>query len=278
MNDNAFDLDFFIPEKKIENIQRTTHLGIGAHYDDLEIMASHGIIDCYDCSFKHFGGVICTDGAGSSRTGEYSKLTDNEMAKLRLTEQNEAAVIGKYNFIAHMGYSSNEVKMTKKDELVDKLCSILLTSKPDYIYTHNFFDKHKTHVAVASLVIEALRKVSSLYIPKKVWGCEVWRGLDWLSDEDKVVMNVSANEEFILSLLSPFKSQVDGGKRYDLATIGRMRANATYFNSHSIDLCSLAYFAIDLGDLIKNPDMKRSEFIERYINKFKKEVIENNNA
>ena len=41
--------DIFIPDDAtIESaLNRTTHLAIGAHSDDLEIMAYHGIVNCY---------------------------------------------------------------------------------------------------------------------------------------------------------------------------------------------------------------------------------------
>ena len=48
---------------------RTTHLGIGAHQDDLEFMAFHGILACFAREDRWFGGVTCTNGAGSSRSG-----------------------------------------------------------------------------------------------------------------------------------------------------------------------------------------------------------------
>jgi hypothetical protein len=56
-------------------LPRTTHLGIGAHQDDLEFMALHGILECYEQSDKWFGGIICTDGAGSARTGPFAKFS-----------------------------------------------------------------------------------------------------------------------------------------------------------------------------------------------------------
>ena len=36
---------------------RTTHLGIGAHQDDLEFMAYEGVSACYDSEDLWFGGV-----------------------------------------------------------------------------------------------------------------------------------------------------------------------------------------------------------------------------
>src|SRR5690606_31522355 len=63
--------DIFIPDSaSIEKaLARTTHVAIGAHQDDLEFFAYHGIIECYGRNDRWFTGITCTDGAGSSRTG-----------------------------------------------------------------------------------------------------------------------------------------------------------------------------------------------------------------
>jgi len=60
----------------------------------------------------------------------------------------------------------------------------------------------------------------------------VWRDLDWLVDSDKAPFDVSEHENLQAALLGVFDSQIAGGKRYDLASMGRRRANATYFESH----------------------------------------------
>ncbi len=41
--------EFFIPDgiPAEEGIARTTHMAISAHQDDIEIMAYHGIIECF---------------------------------------------------------------------------------------------------------------------------------------------------------------------------------------------------------------------------------------
>jgi len=53
----------FIPDRSPEQeaIHRITHLGIGAHQDDLEFMSFLGILECYHSSDNWFGGVTCTD-------------------------------------------------------------------------------------------------------------------------------------------------------------------------------------------------------------------------
>ena len=65
----------FVPDGKsvADALKRITHLGIGAHQDDLEFMAFHGILECFARDQKWFGGVTCTNGAGSSRTGAYAQ-------------------------------------------------------------------------------------------------------------------------------------------------------------------------------------------------------------
>ncbi|OVE77043.1 PIG-L family deacetylase, partial [bacterium E08(2017)] len=74
LNDNT---DIFIPGNidLDEAVSRTTHLAIGAHQDDIEIMAYHGIASCYRQVDKWFSGVTVTDGSGSPRSGEYADYT-----------------------------------------------------------------------------------------------------------------------------------------------------------------------------------------------------------
>src|SRR6202040_3799678 len=88
-NPNA---DLFVPDGAAPEtaIARTTHLCIAAHQDDIEIMAYHGISECFGQKDKWFSGVVVTNGAGSPRAGIYGGYTDLEMQKVRLTEQRKA--------------------------------------------------------------------------------------------------------------------------------------------------------------------------------------------
>src|SRR5882724_2581705 len=90
--------DIFVPDGKpvADALQRITHLGIGAHQDDLEFMAFHGILNCFASGEKWFGGVTCTNGSGSARSGPYANFTDAELTAVRRREQNTAATIGNY--------------------------------------------------------------------------------------------------------------------------------------------------------------------------------------
>ena len=68
-------------------LARTTHLAIGAHQDDLEIMAVEGILACYQQPDAWFAGVVVTSGSGSPRAGVYADYSDEEMCAVRAQEQ-----------------------------------------------------------------------------------------------------------------------------------------------------------------------------------------------
>jgi hypothetical protein len=91
-------------------------------------------------------------------------------------------------------------------------------------------------------------------------------------DTDKVAFDVSAQESLQLALLGVFDSQISGGKRYDLATMGRRRANATYFASHATDIATGMAFAMDLTPLIKDPFMDVVEYVQEHIDRFTSDV------
>jgi len=261
----------FIPDGKAlpEALNRTTHLGIGAHHDDLEFMAFHGILQCFATQDQWFSGVTCTNGAGSSRTGPYANCSDTDLMAIRSKEQNAAAVIGNYGAMVQLDYSSKSVKSSTETDLKKDLTAILKATLPEVVYTHNPADKHDTHIGVTIAAIQAMRELPEAQRPKKVIGCEVWRDLDWLSDDKKVIMDVSGRDNLAAALNGVFDSQIAGGKRYDLAIQGRRAANATFFDSHSTDSASQVIFGIDLTPLITDPTSDIVAFTCDLIDQFK---------
>jgi LmbE family N-acetylglucosaminyl deacetylase len=234
-----------------EALRRTTHLGIGAHQDDLEILAFHGIAECFGIAGRGFTGVTCTDGAGSPRAGRYADCTDERMQRIRVGEQRAAAMIGRYAAMIQLAYPSAIVKDAADPRLTADLAAVLRQARPRVVYTHNLADKHDTHVAVACATLRAIRSLPPAERPERVYGCEVWRDLDWLCGADKVVLDVSGHSHLAAALLGVFDSQIAGGKRYDLAALGRRRANATFGESHAVDTAEEAIFAMDLTPLVR---------------------------
>jgi LmbE family N-acetylglucosaminyl deacetylase len=321
-------MDIFIPSgiSFTQAASQVTHLGIGAHQDDLEIMAFHGISECYHHGNKHFAGITCTNGSGSPRQGAYASYSDDEIRRCRHEEQCRAASLGEYLFIAQLDFSSAalqdsesvfkiatadheqaydltgvrradgrrqleervsqpagasciaagvdfEKNSSTDPHLANVLYEILQQLNPQIIYTHHPFDKHPTHRAVYRAVMEALRRLPTIQQPKKLFGGEVWRSLDWVTDDDKICLDVSANPELLEKLISVFDSQLSGGKRYDLATLGRYRANATYATPYTTDQALLIAHAIDLMPLLHNTQLTLQEFALGFVDRFRKQII-----
>ncbi|MCL6614772.1 MAG: PIG-L family deacetylase, partial [Firmicutes bacterium] len=243
--------EVFVPDGRPveEALRRTTHMAVSAHQDDVEIMAFHGILECFGRGDRGFSAAIVTDGRGSPRDGLYARYTDEEMREVRRREQKKAAVIGEYTALFLLDHPSAAVKDPAECGPVEDLKTLFAAARPRIVYTHNPADKHDTHVAVALRTIQALRELPPEMRPEKVLGCEVWRDLDWLVDEDKVALRVGGRDNLASALLGVFDSQICGGKRYDLATMGRRRAHATYHATHGVDEATGLTFAMDLTPL-----------------------------
>jgi LmbE family N-acetylglucosaminyl deacetylase len=266
--------EIFIPDGLSSEaaLARSTHLGVGAHQDDLEIMALSGILDCFQREDKWFCGVVVTDGSGSPRGDLYKDFNDDEMRIVRRKEQKKAAILGEYSAQVLLDYPSSAVKNGSDTAVVEDLLRVLQAAQPEVVYTHNLADKHDTHVGVTLKLIEAIRKSPQDTRPKRLFGCEVWRDLDWMDDQDKITFDVSAHENLQAALLGVFDSQISGGKRYDLATMGRRRANATYFASHGTDIVTGMIYAMDLSPLIDDVDIELEDYLQGFIERFSADI------
>ncbi len=253
-------------------LSRTTHLGIGAHQDDLEFMAFHGIAECFYSADRWFGGVICTDGKGSSRKGPYANTSDDELCEIRMREQRQAADIGRYSFVAQLMYPSGSIVRPQGTALVEELRELLAKTCPEVVYTHNPADKHVTHIRVLVAVMEAIKQLPASGRPQRLYGCEGWRGLDWLDDAEKIVMDVSGSAHLASALNGVFDSQIAGGKRYDLAVAGRRKANATFLNAKQGDAISDAALAIDLTPLIGADPSELLPFTLKYVDRLRQNI------
>jgi len=253
-------------------LARTTHLCVGAHQDDIEIMAHAGIADCFEAADKFFTGVVATDGAGSPRTGRYAAFTDGEMQAVRRDEQRRAAEIGKYNLQIQLAHPSAAVKTPAHPGVLADLRAIFGGAPPAIVYLHNPADKHDTHVALLLRCLEALRSLPADRRPRQVLGCEVWRDLDWLVDTDKIALDAGRHAELAEPLLKVFDSQIGGGKRYDLAALGRRAANATFLTSHRTDSLTAITWAMDLTPLLAAGAPEIGDFTLAHIDRLRADV------
>jgi LmbE family N-acetylglucosaminyl deacetylase len=266
--------EIFVPDGLAPDqaLARTTHLAISAHQDDLEIMAAAPIIECFQQPDRWFTGVVVTDGRGSPRDDLYKNYDDEQMRLVRFKEQKKAAIVGEYAAQVMLDYPSKLVKDGANPKTVTDLVALLQATRPQFVYTHNLADKHETHVAVALRVIAAIRSLPEADRPQKLYGCEVWRNLDWMMDSDKTSFDLTKHENLQAALLGVFDSQICGGKRYDLATMGRRRANATFFESHGVDNSQGLSFGMDLTPLITDPGLDVNLFVAEFVQRFAQDV------
>jgi hypothetical protein len=61
------EADLYVPDGRPPDdaLARATHLAVGAHQDDLEFMALHGILECFGRPDRSFAGVTMTNGAAA---------------------------------------------------------------------------------------------------------------------------------------------------------------------------------------------------------------------
>lgn len=258
-------VDIFVPDGGDwrQALARVTHLGIGAHADDLEFMAYSGIEECRQGGGV-FGGVTVTDGAGSVGGGE-------DLTVVRRKEQRAAAALGGYGVMIQLGRASAEVKTA--GALAEDLAEIFSLARPRTVYTHNPADRHDTHVAVCLAVVEALRARSAEWRPERVYGCEVWRDLDWLTGDDRVRLDCGKDADFAEKMNGIFRSQTGGGKHYDTAVTGRRRAQATFDNPHAADEAEMVTLAMDLTPLVGDVAPPVAEYVAAMVDRFRADVV-----
>lgn len=271
------DSDIYLPEISAgltpeAALARTTHLCVIAHQDDIEINAYPAVAACYGRTDQFFTGVVMTNGAGSARTGKYGHVTDAQMQEIRREEQRTAARLGKYNLQLQLSHASGDVKKPGHPGVASDLAAIFGGCRAEVVYLHQPADKHDTHVGCFLRCIEAIRALPRDRRPARVLGVEGWRDLDWLADADKVAMDASANPELAEKLVAVFDSQIAGGKRYDLAAMGRRLSNATFFASHATDTTNAVSFAMDLTPLVQDDTLSVADFTLRHIENLRKDI------
>jgi LmbE family N-acetylglucosaminyl deacetylase len=267
--------DVFVPDPGSAPegaLGRVTHLCVGAHQDDIEIMAQSGISDCLGVPGKAFGGVVVTNGAGSPRSGAFASYTDERMMDVRREEQRQAARLGRYSIQIQLSHPSADVKKRGHAGVASDLLAIFAGCRPEVVFLHNPADKHDTHIAVLLRCLEAIRSLPAERRPARLLGCEVWRDLDWLPDSEKVALDSGRHPALAKKLLAVFDSQISGGKRYDLASVGRRLANATFHTSHSTDKLAGITWAIDLTPVTREGGPSVRELTASLIERFGADV------
>jgi LmbE family N-acetylglucosaminyl deacetylase len=235
-------------------------------------MAYDGIAFCFGKTDQWFTNITVTDGAGSPRSGIYADYPDERMCEIRRLEQRKAALIGGYSAQIQLDYPTSAVKDRAAGRVTQDLLLILAAARPEIVYLHNPADKHETHVAVFLRSLQALRALPDEAKPTRVYGCEVWRGLDWLPDTRKKALSAGDRPNLASALIAVFDSQIGGGKRYDLAIAGRRLANATFLEAYGVDQADAVTYAMDLTPLVNDPSLSVVEFVGALVDELRREI------
>jgi hypothetical protein len=253
-------------------LARTTDLGIVAHPDDLELALVAPVLACRDDPDRWFTGVVVTDGAGSVRPAELVDLDDAGFAAVRAGEQCRAADAAAMSAVVLVGLPSAAVVAPGpgRDALGVTLAELVGTCRPDRVHTHNPADSHRTHVAVATAVVTAVRSAS--HRPDALWGWEGWRDLDWVDPDVRVDADVSAVSDDAVALARHHASQMTD-KRYDIAARGRRLANATFADARRADAATEVARALDLTPVL-DPAVDPTAYVLGVVDRFRRDVAD----
>jgi CRISPR/Cas system-associated endoribonuclease Cas2 len=93
-----------------------------------------------------------------------------------------------------------------------------------------------------------------------------------MNDDAKVILDTGGADNLAYALNGVFDSQIAGGKRYDLAVMGRRLANATFFDSHTTDQVQQSTYAMDLTPLIVDEHADLLSLVLGHIRQFENDV------
>ena len=274
--------DLFIPDAKPEARAR---LGahdpfgrIGAHHDDLEFMAAHyPILKGFSVPGERWftrrgGGRTARAAPGTVSNADVQRRPDGGSAppgaaQGRLRRRLRGAT-------TQLGHPSSNVKdpAHKAVPADHRRLGRCQTPRSCARSTPTTWPTSTRPTSALPKPSPAIRRLEpKAERPSKLVGCEVWRDLDWMNDQDKVVMNLDGHENLADALMGVFDSQICGGKRYDLATRGRRKAHATYFESHATDQHTALIWGMDLTPLMHGGDP--ATHVTAFMKRFEDEVL-----
>jgi hypothetical protein len=74
-------------------------------------------------------------------------------------------------------------------------------------------------------------------------------------------------------LLEVFKTQIEGGQRYDRAILGRRAANATMNEPNTVDKARALTYAMDLTPLVRDKTVSPRAYLLEILRDFEQEAL-----
>lgn len=247
---------------------------VGAHPDDIELMAPHAIWECrLHEARKRFVGVVVTRGSRMPRSLKMEGMSREQIAALRKKEQKAAARRGRYSALIMLDRESADLRSRRVLEIIEQLKVLFRLARPKYVITHQLMDTHTTHVGVALAVVEALCGLPISMRPRRLFGMEVWGGLDWLPERRRRVWLLNGAKQFHRRLLRVFDSQREVGKNYADAAVARARAHTTFLWADRADPAEEVILGLDMTPLIHGRQCTPQTFVRRLSAEFAHETL-----
>ncbi|NNJ48238.1 MAG: PIG-L family deacetylase, partial [Acidimicrobiia bacterium] len=107
-----------------------------------------------------------------------------------------------------------------------------------------------------------------------LYGCEVWRDLDWMVDDDKVTFDVTSHSELIGRMLASYESQLSGGRRYDLGVNGRSLAHAVFSDPYVTSVPGRHAYAMNLTPLIADDSVDIPAYVAGHVERLRSDTLD----
>ncbi len=211
-------------------LDATTDLVLIAHPDDIEFMCPSAMQRCYQSNTDHLFGVVFTSGSGGN-IGVHKLESQRALVNQRKHEQIEAMQLAGYSGLIFLDIESGDLRGGAKHDEVQLVLETLLTNIPDLkrVYTHQPFDKHKTHQAVFAEVESLINQLEESKRSSIQWlGGEVWGSLGLLPESLLIREGLDLADDRLVKIFGVFASQISVSKDYPNAVKGRCLANATF--------------------------------------------------
>ncbi len=252
----------------------TNLLAIASHHDDIELMAMDGVLKAYGSKKYAFYACVVGDASNCNKIGKYADCSDKELMETRNQEQARASQIGEYEDLILLKKSQSDIEDLDNTTIVKELQKIILDINPDVVYTHNIFDRNLSHVRLALKVIEAILALPEESRPRLLYGCEIFRSLDWLPERYRVNFDISDNKEIQSRLIGVYDTMAEHSQNFAKAVVGRKLSNATFLGDKMGEEDKMLWFGLNLTPVISK-GIPLKDYVIKILNDYNKEMLDN---
>lgn len=177
-------------------------MGFAVEAGELESISCAHISDVLCDGNRSFVGVITRTPHDVLACGQYVGYSEDDMISIRLHEAIKAANIGSYQSL----YLLNDGELEEvTEELVNDYYDLLITYKPDIVYTYSPFDTSHEHIVSLKALLMALNKLEGYY-PEHIYAVNFDFDGEIFDEDDIVNLDITTRFDVIESMLGVYVS------------------------------------------------------------------------